>query len=52
MNRQFEQLKDDITMKELALDKEHQEFQRLERERECLKVTTMFCPLSSVYLQV
>lgn len=39
MNRESEQLKDDITIKEVALEKEHQEFQRLERERECLKVT-------------
>lgn len=37
MNREFEQLKDDITIKEVALDKERQEFQRIERERECLK---------------
>ncbi|KAK7165875.1 hypothetical protein R3I93_005838 [Phoxinus phoxinus] len=37
MNREFEQLKDDITIKEVALDKERQEFQRIERERENIK---------------
>ncbi|XP_067298736.1 cilia- and flagella-associated protein 58 [Pseudorasbora parva] len=38
MNNDFEQLKDSITVKEVALDKERQEFQRIERERENLKV--------------
>ncbi|XP_051750654.1 cilia- and flagella-associated protein 58 [Ctenopharyngodon idella] len=38
MNLEFEQLKDDITIKEVALDKERQEIQRIERERENLKV--------------
>ncbi|XP_056093105.1 cilia- and flagella-associated protein 58 [Rhinichthys klamathensis goyatoka] len=34
MNREFEQLKDDITKKEVALDKNHQEHQRMERDRD------------------
>ncbi|XP_077102373.1 cilia- and flagella-associated protein 58 [Siphateles boraxobius] len=37
MNRDIEQLKDDITIKEVALDKERQEFQHIERQRESLK---------------
>uniref|UniRef100_A0A8C1YXY6 Cilia and flagella associated protein 58 n=1 Tax=Cyprinus carpio TaxID=7962 RepID=A0A8C1YXY6_CYPCA len=37
VNHMFEQLKDEITTKEVALDKERQEFQRVERERENLK---------------
>ncbi|NP_001071024.3 cilia- and flagella-associated protein 58 [Danio rerio] len=37
VNHMFEQLKDEITAKEVALDKERQEFQRVERERENLK---------------
>ncbi|KAI2668220.1 Cilia- and flagella-associated protein 58 [Labeo rohita] len=38
VNHMFEQLKDEITTKEVALDKERQEFQRVERERENLKI--------------
>ncbi|CAM4476877.1 unnamed protein product [Leuciscus chuanchicus] len=38
INRDSEQLKDHITIKEMALEKEHQEFQRLERERDSLKL--------------
>ncbi|XP_048052314.1 cilia- and flagella-associated protein 58 [Megalobrama amblycephala] len=38
MNLEFENLKDDISVKEVALDKERQEIQRIERERENLKV--------------
>ncbi|XP_026128390.1 cilia- and flagella-associated protein 58-like [Carassius auratus] len=37
VNHMFEQLKDEITTKEVAIDKERQEFQRVERERENLK---------------
>uniref|UniRef100_A0A8C1H8S3 Cilia and flagella associated protein 58 n=1 Tax=Cyprinus carpio carpio TaxID=630221 RepID=A0A8C1H8S3_CYPCA len=37
VNNMFEQLKDEITTKEVAIDKERQEFQRVERERENLK---------------
>ncbi|TRZ01432.1 hypothetical protein DNTS_013435 [Danionella cerebrum] len=37
VNHMFEQLKDEITAKEAALEKERHEFQRVERERESLK---------------
>ncbi|XP_051983380.1 cilia- and flagella-associated protein 58 [Xyrauchen texanus] len=37
VNHMFNQLKDEITTKEAALEKERQEFQRVEREREALK---------------
>ncbi len=52
VNHMFEQLKDEITTKEVALDKERQEFQRVERERENLKVThfILYCHLSLAIL--
>ncbi len=52
VNHMFEQLKDEITTKEVALDKERQEFQRVEREREHLKVTyfILYCHLSLAIL--
>ncbi|XP_051559225.1 cilia- and flagella-associated protein 58 [Myxocyprinus asiaticus] len=37
VNHMFNQLKDEITTKETALEKERQEFQHVEREREALK---------------
>ncbi|KAA0722749.1 Cilia- and flagella-associated protein 58 [Triplophysa tibetana] len=37
VNHMFDQLKDEIKTKEVALEKERQEFQQVERERETLK---------------
>jgi len=39
MNREIEQLKDEITTKEVALEKKHQEHQRMAKEMEQLKVS-------------
>ena len=42
MNHQIDQLKEEITSKEAALVKEHLEHQRVEKEKDALKVSLHF----------
>ena len=50
MNHQIDQLKEEISSKEAALVKEHLEHQRVEKEKDSLKVRKYQYGIWSIYL--
>ena len=49
MNHQIDQLKEEITTKEAALVKEHLEHQRVEKEKDTLKVNNKRVELAALH---